>query len=83
MSINQIRKTALDYFDIVIHKHAGLDFVNGIINMDETPMNIEMISTRTLSFKKRKTRSSILQEITEQDSQLCLPFCRQVILLKQ
>ncbi|KAI5152361.1 hypothetical protein ENBRE01_3223 [Enteropsectra breve] len=50
----QIKSTVLNYFENLSHQLSNVNSANNIINMDETPVYIDMMSSRTISFKGEK-----------------------------
>ncbi|KAI5153060.1 hypothetical protein ENBRE01_3124 [Enteropsectra breve] len=57
--IHEIRAAVQNYFEAMAYKLNGINNLNNIINMDETPVYIDMMATRTISFKGEKNTEAL------------------------
>ncbi|KAI5151008.1 hypothetical protein ENBRE01_1835 [Enteropsectra breve] len=52
--LSLIKATVMDYFETLSHQLTNVDQSNSIMNMDKTPVYVDMMSTKTVSFKGEK-----------------------------
>lgn len=84
----EIRQTVLNYFEEIQQRLGNVENLNVVLNMDETPIYIDMMNSRTISFKGEKNTEACGtgHEKTRLTVVLCLAndgeFLKTMIILK-